>query len=67
MINIRINKKHFIKYFVQLVIVTIASYLLSPCKVKLIFALTLGFISASLFAILDTLYPFIIDDYNKIY
>ena len=65
--NIRINKKHFIKYLTQLIIVTIASYLFSPCKVKFMFALTLGFISSSLFAILDTLYPFIIDDSNKIY
>ena len=54
------NINNCLKYFTQLIIVTIASYLLSPCKVKLPFAMTLGFISSSLFAILDTMYPLVV-------
>ena len=60
-----INLNNSIKYFSQLIVVTIASYLLSPCKVKLPFAMTLGFISSSLFAILDTMYPYIVLEDKK--
>ena len=60
-----INFNNCIKYFTQLIVVTIASYLLSPCKVKLPFAMTLGFISSSLFAILDTMYPYVVIEENK--
>lgn len=60
-----INLNNSIKYFSQLIVVTIASYLLSPCKVKLPFAMTLGFISSSLFAILDTMYPYIVIEDKK--
>jgi len=53
----KINKSNCIKYFVQLLLVTVSSCILSPCDIKLPFALTLGLISASIFSILDIMYP----------
>ena len=59
-----LNKRNCIKYCIQLSLVTISSYLLSPCQIKLSFALTLGLISTSIFSILDVMYPIIIDNSN---
>ena len=39
---------------------TIASYTLSPCKVNYNFAILLGLISSSLFALIDNYYPIIV-------
>ena len=55
-----INKKNIIKYLIQFIIVTITSYLISPCPLKIPFAITVGLISASTFAIVDTYYPVVV-------
>ena len=55
-----INKNNLLKYIIQFVIVSIASYTLSPCKVSYNFAILLGLISSSLFALIDNYYPTII-------
>ena len=51
---------HLIKYMTQFILVTIASYILSPCKVKCTFAMSLGFISSTIFVLLDNQYPMIV-------
>ena len=55
-----INHNNLLKYMIQLIIVSIASYCLSPCKVNCDFALLLGLISSSLFALIDNYYPTIV-------
>ena len=55
-----INKNNLLKYVVQFSIVAIASYPLSPCKVNYNFAILLGLISSSLFALIDNYYPIIV-------
>ena len=55
-----INKNNLLKYIIQFSIVTMASYTLSPCKVNYNFAILLGLISSSLFALIDNYYPIII-------
>ena len=55
-----INKNNLLKYIVQFSIVAITSYTLSPCKVNYNFAILLGLISSSLFALIDNYYPIII-------
>ena len=56
-----INKNNLLKYLIQFVIVSLTVYNLSPCKIKISFSMLIGLISASLFAIIDTFYPIIID------
>ena len=56
-----INKNNLFKYLIQFIIVSLTVYNLSPCNIKLTFSLLIGLISASLFAIIDTFYPIIID------
>jgi len=65
-----INKNNLLKYIIQFLIVCIDSYSLSPCKVNYNFAILLGLISSSLFALIDNYYPIIIyeksTDNNKL-
>jgi hypothetical protein len=56
-----LNKNNLIKYFLQLIIVSISSYSLSPCNIEVSLSLLIGLISASIFAILDIYYPIIIN------
>lgn len=56
-----INKNNLIKYLIQFIFVTLTVYNLSPCKIKISYSMLIGLISASLFAIIDTFYPIIID------
>jgi len=60
-----LNTKNLMKYLLQLIIVGMTSYLLSPCNLKISFAVTIGLISASIFAIIDTFYPMIVSRDNK--
>ena len=60
-----INKKHLLKYLIQFIIVSLTSYCLSPCNLKVSFAVTIGLLSASVFAILDTFYPMIVHKDRK--
>jgi len=55
-----INKINLLKYFIQLIIVSISVYSLSPCNIDISLSIIIGMISASVFAILDTYYPMII-------
>jgi len=55
-----INKKHLMKYLLQFIIVSLTAYCLSPCNLKVSFAVTMGLLSASVFAIVDTFYPIIV-------
>ena len=55
--NINFNATHFIKYIIQFICVSTASYLLSPCSIKKTFAIFIGILSASIFAVLDYMYP----------
>lgn len=55
-----LNTKNLMKYLLQLIIVSLTAFCLSPCNLKVSFAVTIGLISASLFAIIDTFYPMII-------
>ena len=59
-----INKNNLLKYLVQFTIVTMFSYTLSPCKVNYNFAILLGLISSSLFALIDNYYPIIVYEKN---
>jgi len=59
-----INHNNLLKYIIQLIIVSVASYCLSPCKVNCNFALLLGLISSSLFALIDNYYPTIVYQKN---
>ena len=54
-INI-INLKKYMLQFVSLV----SSYILSPCKIKGSFAMSLGFISSTIFVLLDNQYPYVV-------
>jgi len=56
------NFKNLCKYIIQVILVSIASYCLSPCDVKIPFALSIGLISATIFVILDMYYPMIVYD-----
>ncbi len=60
-----INSIHFVKYFTQLIFVSIASYLLSPCNIEYQLAITIGLISSTIFVLLDNQYPYIIQSYNS--
>ena len=55
-----INKKHIIKYLIQLLIVSLSVYLLSPCNISYNLSILVGLISSSIFAILDIMFPLII-------
>ncbi len=55
-----INKINLLKYCVQLIVVSISVYSLSPCKIEILLSIIIGLISASIFAILDTYYPMVI-------
>ena len=55
-----LNKKNLLKYLLQFIIVSLTSYCVSPCNLKLSFALIIGLVSASTFAIIDTYYPIIV-------
>jgi len=55
-----INNINLLKYCVQLIVVSISVYTLSPCKIEILLSITIGLISASIFAILDTYYPMVI-------
>ena len=55
-----INKKHVMKYLIQFIIVSLSAYCLSPCNLKVSFAVIIGLLSASIFAIIDTFYPIIV-------
>ena len=55
-----INKKHIMKYLLQFIIVSLSAYCLSPCNLKISFAVIIGLLSASVFAIIDTFYPIIV-------
>lgn len=59
-----INHNNLLKYIIQLIVVSVASYCLSPCKVNCNFALLLGLISSSLFALIDNYYPTIVYQKN---
>lgn len=59
-----INKNNLLKYVIQFTIVAIFSYTLSPCKVNYNFAILLGLISSSLFALIDNYYPIIVYEKN---
>lgn len=59
-----INKLHLIKYMAQCILVSLASYILSPCKIKCTFAFSLGLISSTIFVILDNFYPMIVIEKN---
>jgi len=48
------------KYLLQLIIVSLTAFCLSPCNLKVSFAVTIGLISASVFAMIDTFYPMIV-------
>ena len=48
------------KYLLQLIIVSLTAYTLSPCNLKMSFAITIGLISASVFALIDTYYPIVV-------
>jgi hypothetical protein len=55
-----LNKKNILKYSLQFLIVSLTSYTLSPCNLKVGFAVTIGLISASVFALIDTYYPIVV-------
>lgn len=55
-----LNRKNLLKYLLQFIVVTLTSYLISPCPLKIPFAITVGLVSASTFAIIDTYYPIVI-------
>ncbi len=55
-----LNTKNLMKYLLQFIIVSLTAYTLSPCNLKLSFAVTIGLISASVFAIIDTYYPIVV-------
>jgi hypothetical protein len=55
-----LNKNNIIKYLIQLIIVSISAYSLSPCNIEISLSILIGLISASIFAILDIYYPIII-------
>ena len=55
-----LNRKNLLKYLLQFIVVALTSYLISPCPLKIPFAITVGFVSASTFAIIDTYYPIVI-------
>lgn len=55
-----INQTNLQKYMLQFVLVSIASYILSPCKIKVTFAMSLGFISSTIFVLLDNQYPYVV-------
>ena len=46
-----INNINLLKYCVQLIVVSISVYSLSPCKIEILLSITIGLISASIFAI----------------
>ncbi len=55
-----LNTKNLMKYLLQFIIVSLTAYTLSPCNLKLSFAVTIGLISASVFALIDTYYPIVV-------
>ena len=55
-----LNRKNLLKYLLQFIVVALTSYLISPCRLKILFAITVGLVSASTFAIIDTYYPIVI-------
>ena len=55
-----LNKNHLMKYLLQMILVSLISYCISPCKLNFNFAIIMGLLSASIFAIVDTFYPMII-------
>ncbi len=55
-----INNINLLKYCVQLIVVSISVYTLSPCNIEILLSILIGLISASIFAILDTYYPMVI-------
>ena len=55
-----INNINLLKYCVQLIVVSISVYTLSPCNIEILLSILIGLISASIFAILDTYYPIVI-------
>ena len=55
-----LNKNHLMKYLLQMILVSLISYCISPCNLNFNFAITMGLLSASIFAIVDTFYPMII-------
>ena len=55
-----LNTKNLLKYLLQFLIVSLTAYTLSPCNLKISFAVTIGLISASIFALIDTYYPIVV-------
>ena len=55
-----LNTKNLMKYLLQLIIVSLTAYTLSPCNLKMSFAVTIGLISAAVFALIDTYYPIVV-------
>jgi hypothetical protein len=55
------------KYLIQFILVSLTSYTLSPCTLKVSFAMTIGLISASIFALLDTYYPIVVYKENSVH
>ena len=45
-----LNTKNLLKYLLQFLIVSLTAYTLSPCNLKVSFAVTIGLISASIFS-----------------
>jgi hypothetical protein len=62
-----LNTKNLMKYLIQFILVSLTSYTLSPCTLKMSFAATIGLISASIFALLDTYYPIVIHKENHVH
>ena len=55
-----LNTKNLLKYLLQFLIVSLIAYTLSPCTLKVSFAITVRLISASIFALIDTYYPIVV-------
>ena len=62
-----LNTKNLMKYLIQFILVSLPSYNLSPCTLKISFAMTIGLISAAIFALLDTYYPIVVYKENDVY
>ena len=62
-----LNTKNLMKYLIQFILVSLTSYTLSPCTLKVSFAMTIGLISPSIIALLDTYNPIVVYKENNIH
>jgi NADH:ubiquinone oxidoreductase subunit 3 (subunit A) len=51
------NREHFVKYMILFIVVSISTLVIPTCGVLKRHAISVGFIAASTFAIIDTIYP----------